>query len=108
MVVVGMASFPVGKYDSFGAKVSDDGSETQVVLPGGLHVGIRHSQGAAPLDGEQLGSLGGFFGSDLGRSARSHLSGGTVVNSGRVSTVLRLHLRASSSRYPAVGEAPGG
>src|SRR5260370_36357622 len=100
MVVVGMASFPVGKYDSFGAKVSDDGSEAQFVLPGGLHVGIRHSQGAAPLDGEQLGSLGGFFGSDLGRTARSHFSGGQVEESGLVFALLPLHARAAASEFP--------
>ena len=48
MVVVGVAGFPVGKDDSFGAKLADDGGEAELVLAAGLDVGVGNAEGAAP------------------------------------------------------------
>ncbi len=76
MVVVGVAGFPVGKDDGFRAELPDHGGETQLVLTGGLNVGVGDAEGAAPFDREELGGFSGFFGADLRGTARAHFAGG--------------------------------
>ena len=103
MVVVGVAGFPVGNDDGFWAKLANHGGETELVLARWLDIGIRNSQSAAPFDGEELGSFGGFFGASLRGATGTHFAGGEIKDAGFVATLRHFEECAATGEFDIVG-----
>ena len=84
VIVVRMASFPIGKDNRVRAQFADDLGEAQLVLASGLDIGIRHAESVAPGDAQNLRGTGGFFCSGFWRAARSHFALGQIEDAGFV------------------------
>ncbi len=108
MIVVRVASFPIGKNDSFGTKLPDNGSEAELVLAAGLDVGVGDAEGATPTDTKDLRGFGGFFGASFGRAAGTHFARGEVEDAGFVPGVQPFLERAAAGEFHVVGVGGNG
>src|SRR5712692_2987993 len=102
VVVVGMASFPIGEDDGFGAELADSQRKAELVLASGLNVRIGDAQRLAVAYAEQLCSLGGFPGAGFRSAARAHLTRRQIQDAGLVAALRHLEERAAAGQLDVV------
>jgi hypothetical protein len=103
VIVVGVARFPVGEDDGFGAKLAKDGGEAEFVLAGGLDVGVGNAEGATPGYAEELCGFGGLLGARFGTAAGAHFAGGEVEDACFVAALRHFEERAAAGEFDVIG-----
>src|SRR6267142_1274243 len=103
VIVVGVAGFPVGEDDSLWAKLAKDCGEAELVLAGGLDVGIGNAERAAPLYAEELGGFGGFLGARFWSAAGTHFTGREIEDAGFVAALCHFQERAAAGEFGVIG-----
>src|SRR5260370_33942104 len=97
MVMVGMARFPVGQDDRFGAKLTNDGRQAKLVLAAGLNIGIGNAERAAPAYLEKLCGFSRFARADFQSSAGTHFARGQIENTGLLAALRHFQDRTAAS-----------
>ena len=106
--MIGVASFPVRDNDRARAKLTDDASDRELVLAGGLHVGIGDAEGSAPGNFQDSRGEGCFFGADFRIAACAHFAGSEIEDSGLVTLGAGFEERAAAGEFDVVGMGGNG
>jgi hypothetical protein len=103
VIVVGMAGFPIGKDYGSRTEISNHLGEAHFVLAGGLNVGVRNAEIAAPCDFEDFGGEHGLFCASFRSATGAHFTGGEIEDAGFITFVGHFQQRAAAGEFNVVG-----